>query len=231
MKIGIFTDSHYSSQEITCGKRHNSRSLDKIKKAYSFFQEEKCNQVICLGDLIDKEDSHGKEVENLKKIAEVIKNSGIPTICIMGNHDAFAFTTEEFYDILEDCHPINRGSTEKKLIFLDACYFENGKHYMPGDSDWTDTCLTESTLAWLETELNNSDTDTYIFMHQNIDPCISQDHRLANADKIIRIIEKSTVVKKVFQGHYHPGKKTVQNGVEYITLPAMCENENAYYII
>ena len=30
MKIGIFTDSHYSSQETTCnGERFNSKSLEK----------------------------------------------------------------------------------------------------------------------------------------------------------------------------------------------------------
>ena len=33
MKLGIFTDSHYSSQEVTCGNRYNSRSLEKIRKA------------------------------------------------------------------------------------------------------------------------------------------------------------------------------------------------------
>ena len=33
MKIGIFTDSHFSSAEVTCGNRYNSRSLEKIRRA------------------------------------------------------------------------------------------------------------------------------------------------------------------------------------------------------
>ena len=73
MKLGIFTDSHYSSQEITCGNRYNSRSLEKIKQAYCYFEEEKCDLVICLGDLTDKESTHEKEVENLSKIAQLIR--------------------------------------------------------------------------------------------------------------------------------------------------------------
>ena len=85
MKIGIFTDSHYSSQEVTCSVRYNSKSLEKIKAAYSHFEKEQCDLVICLGDLIDHEDSHQKEIENLTKVAKVIKNSAVKTVCLMGN--------------------------------------------------------------------------------------------------------------------------------------------------
>ena len=72
MKIGIFTDSHYSSKEVTCGRRYNSQSFRKMQVAYDVFAAEKCDLVICLGDLTDVEDSHGKEVENLKKCAKYI---------------------------------------------------------------------------------------------------------------------------------------------------------------
>jgi hypothetical protein len=70
MKLGIFTDSHYSSHTITGlnKRRRNSQSLKKIKEAYDFFAAENCDLVICLGDLIDKEDSHQKEIDNLKEI-------------------------------------------------------------------------------------------------------------------------------------------------------------------
>ena len=43
MKIGLYTDSHYSSQEVTCGCRYNSRSLDKIRVAYDFFERSGCD--------------------------------------------------------------------------------------------------------------------------------------------------------------------------------------------
>ncbi len=229
MKIGIFTDSHYSSQELTCGKRYNSRSLLKIKEAYTEFEAQNCDIVICLGDLIDKEHTHLKEIENLKAVADVIKLSPIETVCLMGNHDAFAFTKEEFYEILQGCSPENKFYDGKNLIFLDACYFKNGKHYMPGDSDWTDTFLPDVLI--FEKTLKEIDGETYIFIHQNIDPLVPENHRLFNADEINNIINKSKSVKAVYQGHYHAGKNSTHNGIEYIAVPAMCENEKVYFII
>ena len=53
MKVGIFTDSHFSSAEVTCNNRYNNKSLQKIKRAYEYYDKEKCDMVICLGDLID----------------------------------------------------------------------------------------------------------------------------------------------------------------------------------
>ena len=229
MKIGLFTDSHYSSREITCGNRYNSRSLQKIKDAYAYFREEKCDLVISLGDLIDREDSHEKEISNLKQIADVIAISGIETVCVMGNHDGFAFTEDDFYGILGGCRPENRISDGRALIFIDACYFKSGKHYMPGDKDWTDTFFPYE--EELKKTLEGINGEVYIFMHQNLDPHIPQNHRLANADALCGIIEQSGKVKAVYQGHYHKGHEAEKNSVRYITLPAMCENDNAVFTV
>jgi len=230
MKIGIFTDSHFSSQEITCGNRYNSQSLRKIEEAYTCFKNENCDLVISLGDLIDIEDDHNREIENLEQIANVIKQYCVPTICVMGNHDGFAFETDEFYKILgEDCKPKTITKDSVNLVFIDGCYFENGEHYYPGDFDWKDTCypLTDE----LERELNSLSGEIYIFMHQNIDPSISESHRLANDQEVRKILEKCGKVKTVYQGHYHNGNKNTHNGINYITYPAMCESENRYYVL
>ncbi len=228
MKIGLFTDSHHSSQEITCQNRYNSRSLEKIKEAYAAFKAEGCELVICLGDLTDKEETREKEIQNLKEISEVIKGSLIETYCLMGNHDAFTFTQEDFYKHLGGFEPKNIFADGKNLILLDACHFKSGAHYQPGDTDWTDTFLPNADE--LEKLLSEISGDTYIFMHQNIDPCVWEDHRLSNSAEVCRIIEQSGKVKAVYQGHFHFGKTSEHNGVKYITLPAMCERENAFFI-
>jgi len=229
MKIGVFTDSHYSSQEITCGVRYNSKSLQKIKEAYAYFKDNKCELIICLGDLIDKEQNHQKETENLKRLAAIINESNVPTVCVMGNHDAFAFEVDEFYKTVGISKPETIKQNGKNLLFIDACYFKSGKHYMPGDSDWTDTFFPFT--AELESELETLSGEVYIFMHQNIDPDIHESHRLSNSKRIREIIEKSGKVKTVYQGHYHAGEKSRNNGIDYITFPAMCQNEKAYYIL
>lgn len=229
MKLGIFTDSHYSSHELTCGNRHNNKSLTKIREAYAFFEQEKCDLIVCLGDLIDKETSHDKEVENLKEVTKIINESSIKTLCLMGNHDGFAFTETEFYEILANPKPEQFKAEGKTLLFLDACHFKSGKHYMPGDSDWTDTFYPYT--QELKKQIEEAVGDVYIFMHQNIDPNIRQDHRLHNSAEINDILQKSGKVKAVYQGHYHPGMESKHGNIEYYTFPAMCENENACFIV
>lgn len=229
MKIGLFTDPHYSSQEITCGVRYNSRSLEKIKRAYARFEAERCELVICLGDLTDTEDSHEKELENLRSIAEVIAASPIRTVCVMGNHDAFAFEEAEFYKILGGCQPEPISADGKTLLFLDACYFKSGVHYRPGDTDWTDTFYPHTDA--LKQQIDAAEGEVCIFLHQNIDPDVREDHRLYNAPEINGILRESQKVTAVYQGHYHPGMNSKHGDIAYYTFPAMCERENACFIL
>ncbi len=230
MKIGLFTDSHYSSQKVTCQKRYNSESLRKIKEAYDFFKKEGCRLVICLGDITDKEETREKEISNLLEIKAVIDESSIKTYIMMGNHDAFTFTEEEFYSHLgEDKKPQDVFNENENLIFIDACYFSDGRRYMPGDTDWEDTFYPYA--AELSDKLSRAKGHTVVFMHQNIDPFIREDHRLSNDGDLRRILEESGKVKEVFQGHFHNGAKKFYNGIKYNALKAMCENEGAYLIL
>lgn len=43
-------------------------------------------------------------------------------------------------------------------------------------------------------------------------------------------IASSGVVHTVFQGHYHPGATSRYHGTDYLTLPAMCENEGCHFV-
>ena len=229
MKIGLFSDSHYSSQTVTCGVRYNSRSLEKIRLAYDRFRTEGCGLAVCLGDLIDREEDHGREIENLTRVAAVIRGSGVPTVCVMGNHDAFAFSPDEFYGVLGGCRPRTLRAGAAALVFLDACWSESGRRYAPGDGDWTDTWFPGE--AGLERELAGISGEAILFVHQNVDPEISEDHRVANAAAIRRIAERSGIVRTVYQGHYHPGHRSVCGGIRYVTLPAMCEREDAVFVV
>lgn len=230
MKLGLFADSHFSTAELTCGNRYNSQGLARIEKACRQFVEAGCDRIVCLGDLIDHEPVHETEVDNLKKVAQVFRNCPVPVTVIMGDHDAFSFTREEFYGILgEECRPADLYGEAVSLLFADACYFRNGKPYGPGDSDWTDTCIpdTEELRKRIEAATGN----VYLFLHQNLDPTVESHHILSNAPDIRRILEQSGKVRAVCQGHYHPGNKTGRNGIQYFTLPSLCTYEDAVEII
>ncbi|MBE6694733.1 MAG: hypothetical protein E7589_08210 [Ruminococcaceae bacterium] len=227
MKIGIFTDAHYSSREVSCGCRYNNLSLRKTREAYEFFAAEGCDCVIFLGDLTDTEDSHAKELQNLREICALISSYPLPTYCLMGNHDAFVFEKEEFYAVTGFSAPEVVRAGDANLLFLDACFFTSGRHYAPGDDDWTDTFLPN--IRELEKRLAELDGDTYIFIHQNIDPAVHESHRLSNWRETFDIIKSSGKVRAVYQGHYHGGCTSEYDGIKYITLPAMCEREGAYF--
>ena len=228
MKIGIFTDSHYSSAGVTCGKRYNNQSLRKIREAYDFFKKEGCSLIVCLGDLLDTELTVEKELQNLTEIAEILQKSSIPTVCLMGNHDAFTLPKNQFYDVLGISCVDELHLEGRILLFLDACHFKDGRHYSPGDRDWTDCFLPDEN--GLREKLSSTTQDTFIFLHQNIDPSVKANHRLYNADRIFSIIRESGAVKAVFQGHYHPGCNSEYNGVSYVTVPAMCEGEERFFV-
>ena len=228
MKIGLFADAHYSSQELTCGKRRNNLSLGKLRDAYAFFAEQNCGLCISLGDLIDKNDLHAADVHHLEEVREVIASSGIETVCIMGNHDAFTFEKEEYYRILGGCQPADRTIDGLRLMFPDTCYFRSGERYTPAGGDWTDCFLPDGSTFL--SSLAESETPAVVFLHHNIDPAVPGDHRLFNADALFEGIRGGNKVKVVFQGHYHPGMRSQYGDVRYVTLPAVCENENAYCV-
>lgn len=228
MKLGLYSDPHYSSKGLTCGIRRNNQSLRKICEAYDHFKQENCDLVVCLGDLIDTEDSVQKITDNLQMIAEIIDSSGIPTVCLMGNHDAFSLGARQFYSVLASCAPHDLEKGDRLLLFLDACYYKSGEPYPVGNGDWTDTYYPQK--AYLDDKLKAARGDVYLFIHQNIDPAVPADHRLYNADELFDLINQSGVVKYVFQGHFHEGCENEYCGVKYITLPAMCQNEGAYYV-
>ena len=230
MKIGLFSDPHYSSQELTGGNRRNNLSLGKMRAALERFTAAGCDRIICLGDLTDTETTKEQEIANMRQIAALFSEFAMPITVIMGNHDAYVFTAEEFYDLLGGCEPTPVREGGVHLLFLDANYTAAGVRYAPHAFAWDDVGLPDPDR--LRAQLDALEGDVYLFMHQNIDPAIeAQDHRLANADEVCAIIEASGKVRAVYQGHYHWGHRSCRNGVAYITLPAMAVYDGTEIII
>ena len=228
MKIGIYSDPHYSSQELTGGNRYNSRSLDKMKAAYADFTAAGCDLIVCLGDLTDTEDTHEKEVENMRQIAALFAACPIPTVCVMGNHDAYVFEPEEFYALLGGCEPLDWIAEGKTLVFLSANHNPDGSPYHPHAFHWDQCYLPTEGLA---ERLAAAEGEVYVFLHQNLDAACPADHRPVNADAVCAVLEAAGNVKAVYQGHFHWGADTENDGVRYVTLPAMCCYENTHRII
>lgn len=230
MKIGLFSDPHYSSQELTGGNRRNNLSLGKMRAALEYFSAEGCDRVICLGDLTDTEDTKDKEIANMRQIAALFAEYPMPIQVVMGNHDAYVFEAAEFYALLGGCEPTDIHEDGKHMLFVDLNYTSQGVRYTPHGFHWDDVGHPDP--EELRSRLAACDGDVYLFTHQNLDLAIpAADHRAANADAVCRILEESGKVRAVYQGHYHWGHRSRQGGVDYVTLPAMAVYEEAYTII
>lgn len=227
MKLGLFTDPHYCDKEVGQGGRCPKDSLRKIREAMDFFKEEKCNLVVCLGDLIDSDVSHQQEIDNLQAVKQIIDASGLQTVVLMGNHDAQVFTDEEFYGILgEDRRPKDLCAEGKAFLFVDAGYLSSGERYAPGKVVWNDSFYPFP--AELVRRLEKAEGQVHLFMHQIIVPDLSENHMLSNAAELRRIVTEGGKVCRVYMGHYHPGHSCTIDGVDYLIPKGMCLHEEAY---
>ncbi len=232
MKLGIFTDPHYCNKELTCGTRSSLMSYEKIKQAMDGFIKEDVAAVICLGDFLDDCGSYEGNVTYAKKLTQLILNYGLPFYCLMGNHDHLDFTRKDFAAITKSVPPFCVEMGDSILIFLDCNHHDDGEPYSPKRADWTNSFLPQEQLENLENVLScNKDKKAYIFSHQPIGGELAQNHIVRNAPDIRRVINAAGNVKGMYSGHFHGGFKGKVDGIDYVTVPAMCEGEKNSFII
>lgn len=233
MKFGLFADPHYSKMELSNGTRRHSLSFAKVQTAMEYFVREKADLVLCLGDFVDHSDDHSQVLPATKSLCGMIRSFGLPFYSLMGNHDCQLFTPEEFQMHTEGfLPPFSLRFGQTVLLFPNANFEDDGRAYVPGQVDWTNTYLPPSELLRLRQALEDPTTQTaYIFLHQNLDPTVEAHHIIRNAAEVRAMLEASGKVHTVFQGHYHLGNETLLNSIRYITLPAMCEGEqNPFFL-
>ena len=232
MKIGLFADPHYC--QFNNGARMSLLSYEKIEKTMIKFKEEKVDLCICLGDLVDTAPGDTKEdvLGNLRKIIGLISSFGIRYYIVPGNHDYLDLTSEELErETKNNLPPHIIGTKDKTLIFLDANYRSDMRKFDVAGVEWTDSNLPKEQIEYLKKALDDSEKECIVFVHENLDRTIDKNHTIKNANDICKIIEESKKVKLVIQGHYHKGADNIINGIRYLTLPALCEKSDNYYMI
>lgn len=187
--------------------------------------------VMFTGDLIDK--PFEKE---LHAVLPHLDNLNVPWYFSFGNHDICVggyLTKSLYFSILKENNPDfvfekpyysfipKKGY---KVIVLDSII----------DSEITaNGYIYPEQLKWLDEELKNSQNDVVlIFMHVPIiEPFLSPNHCLKNADEVRTLIEKYKNPIGVFTGHYHAAKITQNNNVLYVSTPSLVSYPNAFRVI
>lgn len=230
MKICVFTDPHYCTKEaLGTSDRRPKLSLDKMKRMVMAAQEEGVSLFVCLGDFVNMEGSAEQDRINAAEAAKVLTESGIPCIACMGNHDGEVMTREEFgavtgFTTAPCVYDLPSG---KRLVFLDANYDKDYNPYRRHQVDWTDANVPPAELTWLREALAGREAE--VFLHQNLEPEAEPHHRVRNADEVLALLKEYRVTR-IWQGHYHYGAKSQYEGMEIVTLKAMCVFEDTFVI-
>lgn len=104
--------------------------------------------------------------------------------------------------------------------------------YDNGNYKWYDTAIPKFQLIWLKQTLASSPLPVVVFSHQLMDG--EGELYVKNAREVRALLEDSSKVQIVFQGHKHEGDYHQINGIHYITQKAMVDGsgaENSSYSI
>jgi len=221
LRAGLLTDLHYADKP-PAGTRHYRETLGKLAEAGSQFEKEKPDFIVELGDLIDAADSVETEKKWLERINKDFSGLSPNRHCVLGNHCVDTLTKEEFLGGVEQEKSYYSFDVNGvHFIVLDACFRSDGVPYGRKNSKWDDANIPEEELEWLASDLKSAKGPVIVFAHQRLDG--KNAHCVKNAEAVRKVLEDSSKVSAVFQGHSHQNDLKEIGGIHYCTLAAMVE--------
>lgn len=225
VRAGIVTDLHYADKPAA-GSRHYRETLDKLAEAATYYEKEKPDLMIELGDLVDAATSIDEEKKWLARIYRELAALPGEKHCVLGNHCVTTLTKAEFLEGVEQKQPhyaFDRGGIH--FVVLDACYRADGEAYGRDNFKWNDANIPASEVAWLKEDLAEAKGPVVVLAHQRLD--VKNDHGVKNAEEVRAVLEGSGKVLAVFQGHSHKNDLREIGGIHYATMVAMVEGSGA----
>ncbi len=231
MKIGLFSDLHYNRNPEE-NRKFTALAPIRLKEAMEAFRKEKIDVAVCLGDIVDKAETHEEELSCWQELLSIVKEYSFPCYFLPGNHDYEVMIGDEFCKTTGmPGYPFSADVNGRRLLFLDACYRYSGKRYDEAGMIWTETALPPDQIVFLERTLSESEMPCILFTHQNLDKNLPKDYRIKKNMQLRRLLKESGKVKYAFSGHFHGGDYHEIGGVRYVTVPSMTETSANNYMI
>ena len=232
MKIGIFTDLRYCKQKPIEQTHKTLPSLKKLKETMIAFQKQNVDLCFCMGNLVDQTSQKRPEVlECIHEAMELIRSYEIPFYLVPGPQDHLTVTSAELLE-REELYPTPYS------VFTDHSWFLllNGNHRT--DLQYgTDTArkqtefyLPTQQIEYLKKQLRMT-KNAVLLICQNLDCNVPAKFTLQNFAEVQKIILESGRIRLVLQGYYPKGADNVIDGIRYLSVPSMCENESDYFRI
>lgn len=232
LRFAQLSDTHFYTGTDNTTYKMIGRSGELLDDAISQINETpNVSFVMFTGDLIDK--PFEKELSAFLPHTEKIN---APWYFAFGNHDTMVggYLNPKLY--MELVNKYNKNYKFEKTYY--SFVPQKGYKAIVLDSIIRDRLtsngrLGDEQLAWLDNELAKSQKDTVlIFMHVPVlEPYVSPNHRLLDADKMEAVLGKYKNPIAVFQGHYHGAKITQKGNILYVSCPSMVTYPNAFRMI
>ena len=232
LRFAQLSDTHFYTGTDNTTYKMIGRSGELLDDAISQINETpNLSFVMFTGDLIDK--PFEKELSAFLPHTEKIN---APWYFAFGNHDTMVggYLNPKLY--MELVNKYNKNYKFEKTYY--SFVPQKGYKAIVLDSIIRDRLtsngrLGDEQLAWLDNELAKSQKDTIlIFMHVPVlEPYVSPNHRLLDADKMEAVLGKYKNPIAVFQGHYHGAKITQKGNILYVRCPSMVTYPNAFRMI
>ena len=240
LKFGIVTDSHYADSN-PIGNRYFRESISKMEECVELMNQMKVDFLIELGDFKDQDTPPNKitTLLYLQTIENLFQQFNGPKYHVIGNHDLDSISKEEFSKIVSNTKISGNSSfysfdfNRMHFIVLDANFKSDETDYRAGNFDWRDTNIPAAEIEWLKVDLKATRKPVIVFIHQQLD--CEGDLCVKNAEEVRSILENSSKILAVFQGHNHKGYYSQIKEIHYYTLKAMVDGSgspnSAYAIV
>jgi len=219
LKLLVMTDLHYIglAKQICDIKERNCAGIPKlIERVFEAVEDKEIDLIVILGDLVDNGNAQGA-LEDLLVLKTQIKKFNKPIFAAPGNHDSNA---EQILDIFECRENIIEVNGYQLVRFTDK--------YLSNDICIRNYDEMKKTFAKL-----NKNEPIIALQHNPILPKIESTYpyNIIDYEKIIDFYSHQNVLLSL-SGHFHLGiQPIIENGVEYITVAALCEFPYNYSII
>ncbi len=234
MKIGIFSDLHYCSQESLGLGREPRRGFERLKKMLLLFAENGVDACVCLGDMIDhaQGDTKAQALEYLAECVSQFKALSLPIYLVPGNHDFLDLSREDFKNAGVSLAPFVLDGEQTRLVALDANYRSDMRHFDISGEKWDDANVPPEQLRLLDDALSSSSMPCVVLIHENLDMCVDFAHQVRNATEVNDIISRhADRIRAVIQGHFHYGADNTHFGIPYHTVKSICVFDADFYEI
>ena len=179
----------------------------------------RCDLILLSGDLVNE-----VKPEIYKNIYQLLQQTGIPFVCIAGNHDVtdeldphLPFSQRRFVPhepnpmlLSNYCLALN----EWRLLLIDSS--------VPGEIYGS---VGNKNLNWLSQKLANSHHPVIIAMHHHVLPMDSawiDQHITEDAEDFWQRVESYPTVKAVVSGHVHQNFESQRAGIKVYATPSTC---------